>query len=260
VGYQAQLTKTGDAEGPSLVTDGQTTEATTQDVEGVDTIDTIHQALSRRGGAPATHLVDLAYMSGEGNGQRAKPRRRPGRSDAGRSELGTSWQAHEAGGFRAADFQVDWAAQQVICPPGKINSRWHAFVDGRGKPAIQIGFLPSDCLACAVRARCIRSARTPRVLTLPTQAEDEALRQARQRQQTAGFRELYHVRAGVEGLVSQAVNSHGLRRSRYRGLAKTRLQHLATATALNLSRVVAWLDGTPRARTRVSPLVALFAA
>jgi IS5 family transposase len=95
---------------------------------------------------------------------------------------------------------------------------------------------------------------------LPTPAEYEALRQARQRHHTDAFLERYHLRAGVAGLIAPAVNSHGLRRSRYRGLAKTRLQHLATAAALNLSRVVAWLDGTPRARTPISPLVALFAA
>jgi DDE family transposase len=171
-----------------------------------------------------------------------------------------SWQAHAAEGFSAADFQVDWVAQRVTCPQGKTNSRWHEFIDWRGKSAIQIGFLPSDCLACPVRARCTHSARTPRVLTLPTQDEYEALRQARQRQQTGAFLQLHHLRAGVEGLVSQAVNAHGLRRSRYRGLAKTRLQHFATAAALNVSRTVAWLDGTPRARTRISPLVALFAA
>jgi DDE family transposase len=256
VGYKVQLTETCDAEGPLLVTDVQTTAgsmATTQDVEVVESI---HQALTRRGVTPASHLVDLAYMSGEvivSAQVHEVDLVGPMRGDP-------SWQAHEAGGFSAADFQVDWAAQQVTCPQGKTNSRWHEFIDWRGNPALQIGFLPSDCLACEVRARCTRSARTPRVLTLPTQAEYEALRQARQRQQTDAFLQLYHLRAGVEGLISQAVNSHGLRRSRYRGLAKTRLQHVATATALNLSRVVAWLDGTPRARTRVSPIAALFAA
>jgi transposase len=147
----------------------------------------------------------------------------------------------------------------VTSPQGKINSRWHEFVDWRDKPAIQIGFLPSNCLACAVRARCTRSARTPRILTLPTQAECGTLRQPRQCQQTKAFLEIYHLRAGVEGLISQAVNCHALRRTRYRGLAKTRLQHLATAAALRLIRVAAWLDGTPRARIRISPLAALFA-
>jgi hypothetical protein len=34
------------------------------------------------------------------------------------------------------------------------------------------------------------------------------------------------------------------------GQAKSHLQHIITATALNLVRVVTWLDGTPRASTR----------
>jgi transposase len=253
VGYKVQLTETCDPEGPLLVTDVQTTEATTQDV---DVVEVVHQALAQRGVTPATHLVDLAYMSGE----MLVSAQAHDIDLVGPMRGDPSWQAHAAGGFSAADFQVEWATRRVTCPQGKTNSRWHEFVDWRGKPAIQIGFLPSDCLACAVRARCTRSARTPRVLTLPSQAEYEALRQARERQQTDAFFQLYHLRAGVEGLVSQAVNAHGLRRSRYRGLAKTRLQHVATAAALNLSRVVAWLDGAPRARTRVSPLAALFAA
>jgi hypothetical protein len=35
----------------------------------------------------------------------------------------------------------------------------------------------------------------------------------------------------------------GLRRARYRGLAKTHVQEVASATALNLSRLSSWLDG-----------------
>jgi hypothetical protein len=64
VGYKVQLTETCDAEGPLLVTDVQTTAgsmATTQDVEVVESI---HQALTRRGVTPASHLVDLAYRLG----------------------------------------------------------------------------------------------------------------------------------------------------------------------------------------------------
>jgi hypothetical protein len=69
-----------------------------------------------------------------------------------------SWQAHEADGFSAANFQVNWQAQRVTCPQGKTNTRWHEFVDWRGKPAIQIGFRPSDCLACEP-ARSVPNAR-----------------------------------------------------------------------------------------------------
>ena len=59
-------------------------------------------------------------------------------------------------------------------------------------------------------------------------------------------------RAGSEGTLSQAVWRGGLRHARYIGLAKTHLQSLLTATALNLVRILNWLLGVPIARTRRS--------
>ena len=41
----------------------------------------------------------------------------------------------------------------------------------------------------------------------------------------------------MEGTLSQGVRALGLRQSRYWGLAKTHLQHLATAAAINLDRL-----------------------
>ena len=66
-------------------------------------------------------------------------------------------------------------------------------------------------------------------------------------------------RAGVEGAISQATRTGDLRRSRYIGLEKTHLQNLAIAAALNLARVVAWLNEVPLAPTRKSRFVALAA-
>lgn len=60
----------------------------------------------------------------------------------------------------------------------------------------------------------------------------------------------YKTRAGVEGTISQAIQRCGLRRSRYRGLTKTALQHQLTGAAINLARIDAHLTDTPRARTR----------
>jgi transposase len=54
---------------------------------------------------------------------------------------------------------------------------------------------------------------------------------------------------GREALVSQTVHAFGLRRPRYLGLAKTRLQHHLTGAAVNLARLDAWLTGSPLART-----------
>jgi transposase len=72
-----------------------------------------------------------------------------------------------------------------------------------------------------------------------------------------GWQERYQVRAGVEGTVSQGVRAFGMRRSRYIGLAKTGLQQACAAAAMNVLRVVYWLAGVPRAKTRLTRFAAL---
>jgi len=75
---------------------------------------------------------------------------------------------------------------------------------------------------------------------------------------TAGF-ELV-VRDGgtmpFEGTMHQAA-SHGGRRAQYRGLPKTRLDHVYMACALNLLRLEAYWNGTPLDRQRTSHLARL---
>jgi len=75
---------------------------------------------------------------------------------------------------------------------------------------------------------------------------------ARQRQTTQEFKDLYAQRAGIEGTMSQSTGAFGLRRSRYRGLAKTHLQHVATGVAINLVRFFNWIMDKPCAKTRTS--------
>ena len=92
---------------------------------------------------------------------------------------------------------------------------------------------------------------------LQAQEQYEALHAARQRQTTAAFQEQYASRAGIESTHAQGIRRCGLRQSRYIGLAKTHLQHLATAAALNVVRIGEWLAGTPHAPTRCSPFARL---
>ena len=96
-----------------------------------------------------------------------------------------------------------------------------------------------------------------RTLKLRFQAEHEALYKARAYQQTDHFKQRYRQRAGVESTISQAVSRSGVRRSRYIGLAKTHLQHIATAAAINMARIAAHLMETARAKTRVSRFATL---
>ncbi len=81
---------------------------------------------------------------------------------------------------------------------------------------------------------------------------------ARQREHTHQFKSEYAKRAGVEGTIAQGVRSFDLRRSRYLGLAKTHLQHLMTAAAMNIVRTLNWLAGEQKAQTRPSRFARLY--
>jgi transposase len=51
-----------------------------------------------------------------------------------------------------------------------------------------------------------------------------------------------------------------MRRSRTIGLAKTGLQQACIAAAINVARIVNWIDGRPRAKTRATRFAALASA
>src|SRR5262249_2853856 len=164
------------------------------------------------------------------------------------------WQARIDGGFTSARFVLNWEAHEAVCPRGHHSIRWCETYTARKRHMIHIDFDPAHCLPCPDRARCTR-AKTgggARVLTLQSRAECEALVAGRARQQTDEFVQRYARRAGIEGTFSQGVRALGMRQARYRGLRKTHLQQVATATALNLSRLQDWHNGAPRAATRCS--------
>jgi transposase len=81
----------------------------------------------------------------------------------------------------------------------------------------------------------------------------QALFAARQPESTDAFKDSYRHRAGIEGTHSQGVRAMGLRRSRYIGLHKTHLGHVATAVAINVIQLMSWLRGEMPEQTRASP-------
>ncbi len=78
-------------------------------------------------------------------------------------------------------------------------------------------------------------------MTVRLQAQHVALQTARQWQTTDASKAQYALRAGVERCISQGTRRFGLRRSRSIGLARTQLQQVVMAVAMNAVRVIAWL-------------------
>jgi transposase len=152
---------------------------------------------------------------------------------------------------------VDWAQRQARCPQGKVSTVWREYVDREGQPYTSVRFGLQDCRPCQARPVCSRTQETGRRLHLPSQERFDALQAARAWYASEEGRQGYQRRAGVEGTLAQGVRAFGLRRSRFRGLAKPPLQHVATAAAINLDRIVAWLHERPRAKTRTSHFAAL---
>lgn len=254
-GYKVHLTETCDEERPHLITNVETTPATTNDV-GVT--DTIHAHLAARHLLPREHLLDTGYVAAD---VLVTSRRRA--VDVVGPALGdNSWQARQPDGLDVSCFAIDWEAGHVTCPGGKRSVRWTPGHDkqGAGQDLVAVQFDPDDCRGCPLRPRCTQAKTGPRTLRLRPREQHEALQTARRRQLTEAFKQLYAVRAGIEGALSQGVRAFGLRAARYRGQAKTYLQHLLVAVAMNIVRVAAWAEGIPRAQTRQSSFARLVAA
>jgi transposase len=256
VGYRVHLTETCEEGLPNIITDVQTAPAPIADG---DATPIIHEALKEKDLLPQIQFVDTGYLDAE---LLVESKRKYGVDLYGPTRPDYRWQARAKQGFGMQDFQIDWDRKKAICPEGHESVEWMPFVDNRGNDVIRLKFSTTDCGSCPSRELCTQSdAKYPRRrLTIRPKEQYEALQRAREREETADFKEQYARRAGIEGSISRAVRTSEVRRSRYIGLAKTHLQHLLSATSLSFLRVGEWLMGVPKATTRRSPFARLMLA
>ena len=161
-------------------------------------------------------------------------------------------------GYDLKAFKIDWDSHFAICPQGKKSSGWWTHTGPTGRLTFHTKFSRTDCAVCSVHKLCTKNAeRNPRKLVLLPREEHEWLVANRIKQRTPEWKQLYNMRAGIEGTFSQGVRSVGLRRSRYRGQPKTHLQNIAVACAINLQRLTDYWAGVPPAATRTSAFARL---
>lgn len=243
-GYKVHLTETCDDCTPNLITNVETTNAAVSD-DAVTA--TIHAALDARGLLPTTHIADTGFVN---SALFVDSRERYGVDLVGPTRGDRQWQAQADAGFAARDFAIDFAQQRATCPAGKVSQSWTLALARGTTPVIKIKFSVADCRACPLRPQCTRSTSARRAIIIRHEAQHEALRIGRAREQTAEFAVEYARRAGIEGTIAQGVRSARLRRTPYFGRAKTHLAHLMTAAAMNLVRLLRWLADEPKAQTR----------
>jgi transposase len=251
VGYKAHFTETCDDNAPRMITNVETTPATTPDD---NMLAPIHASLEERKLLPHEHLVDKGYTD---SGVFVESPRKYDVTIVGPVADDPSWQARAKNGLDKSCFPVDWDQRIVTCPEGKKSISFLPSTYQKNGMAFEASFARKDCTPCQSRSLCTRSRTEPRTIGLQPREQYEALQDARRRQCTKEFQEQYAARAGVEATHAQALRRCDLRQARYVGLPKTSLQHVLTAVAVNVVRLTEWWAGTPLARTRISRFSAL---
>jgi hypothetical protein len=159
-------------------------------------------------------------------------------------------------------FQVDFDAKTATCPNGQTVSEPVVAINPEKRVSLSFTFERSVCQTCPLFERCVRSKTEGR--TIQTSFYENYLLDARKRQETQEFKQLYRLRPRIEGKQAQLV-SHGLRNTRYIGKTKRRLQRLFLATAVNINRLGKLLETraqqfearlTPAPEVQISTLTA----
>jgi transposase len=247
-GYKVHLSETCDEDSPRLITNVYTTPATTQDVACTEQI---QASLAKKNISPSRHFVDAGYIDSE---LLVESLEKYDIELFGPTRYNPSWQTRE-GGYDLSKFLIAWQSKQAICPEGKQSVYWYAHrtKEHYSRDVVKIRFDWRDCAHCQSRDKCVRNkSGGARQILIPAQKLSQALSKTRKMVSSEEGKQEYKKRAGVEGTLSQGVRRGTIRRTRYRGLEKTHLQEVATATGINILRTVNFLKQKPIAKTRVS--------
>jgi hypothetical protein len=175
---------------------------------------------------PPVQYVDGAYVSA----QKLVQAQAEGRELIGPAQPSP----RKEGRFNVEDFQISVEEPRAICPAGKANTQCSRLEEeATGKVSYRFEF-STHCHACPLRDQCV--GKDQRHRTLVVGEHHTVLQARRQEQQTEAFRQRMKHRNGIEGTQSELVRGHGLRRARYRGLAKVKLQNYFIGAACNVKR------------------------
>jgi hypothetical protein len=180
---------------------------------------------------PPEWYLDGAYISAERLAQAQAQ---------GRALIGPAQAApRKEGRFSVADFQVSVEERRAVCPAGKPSTQCSRLEEQEGGKLNYRFEFGVHCHACPLRGQCLGQDQPHR--TILVGQHHTILQARRQEQRTEAFKLKTQRRNAIEGTQSELVRAHGLRRARYLGLAKVRLQNYFIGAACNLKR---WIRRT----------------
>ncbi|NQS89644.1 IS1182 family transposase [Patescibacteria group bacterium] len=141
----------------------------------------------------------------------------------------------DTGKLSKEEFDIDVRNEKVVCPEGKVAEKCYKSKDAEGEVTKTFVFSKETCSNCSKRNECTHAKNTGR--TIKVGPYEEYLREARKIQRTKKFKEIYNkIRPSIERKISELI-FHGLRKTRYKGKRKSRLQALFTAAGVNLKKI-----------------------
>jgi len=239
VGYKVQVCETAAEEAcarreptQAVVTAVVTQPATSSDHGSLEVV--LAAQARREDPAPETVFADAGYVSAPALE----------RADANDYELCGPVGAppHSSRRFGSDAFDVDLTNRRVTCPAGKISAQCSRITEtGHDHAYFYFAWAGSDCVACPLAPQCL-SRKKPQPFRTLQVGEKHMLVQARRRLcRTPDYRARMRRRSGIEGTISELKRGYGIRRCRYRGLAKTDVQMQFAGAACNLRRWAARL-------------------
>jgi transposase len=141
----------------------------------------------------------------------------------------------DTGKISKEEFEVDLEKEKVTCPEGKTTTKCNRSKNAEGEVTRTFVFPKEVCDTCPRKSGCTSAKNTGRTITVGP--HEEYLRDARARQKTEEFKKIYNKRRPpIEAKIAELIG-HGLRKTRYIGVRKSRLQALFTATVVNIKRI-----------------------
>ena len=138
-----------------------------------------------------------------------------------------------SGRFPKTDFDIDTGAGAVSCPAGQTTTHATKAKDHKGRPGLLYRFHAPTCAACPLRDQCVGGTKGRTIFVGRHHDRIAAARAAQAEPETMA---LLRRRSKVERKIDH-LQDLGMRKARYRGRRKTRLQALLAATVANLKRL-----------------------
>ena len=137
-------------------------------------------------------------------------------------------------------FDIDIDSRSALCPAGKTSKHCSLIKDSYQGTSYYRFEWGSHCDTCELQKSCTSGKSGRRIVCVGI--HHDLLQKRRREMKNEDFQKRMQQRNGIEGTISELIRL-GLRRTRYRGLAKTTLANYFIGAACNAKRwirLLAW--------------------